>query len=142
MYCTSVELAFVAGGAEKLVDLTDRDKDGAADADVIEAAIERAGKKIDEYAAKQYLVPMDPVDDGIKWRCAEIAVFLLRQDLGSDAEGQVKAWEGHQKWLEDLAAGNVVVASTPQPTKSTMRIDAAKKPTLRTVTRDKLKGAW
>lgn len=141
-YCSQTEVEIAAGGEAKLVELTAQDGGAAVDAEVLAAAIERADALLDEYLAKQYIVPLETVPDGIKWRSAELAVLFLREARGSLSDDQVKQREAHQAWLDSLAKGTTVAGATPQPTKSTMRVDGQKKPTLRAVNRDKLKGAW
>lgn len=142
-YCAASDVQIAAGGAAKLIELADHDADGNVDDDVVEAAIESAQADMDGYLEKQVAVPMtDPVPNDVKWRCAKLAVLFLREGRGSLSPEHEKERDGHIKWLEGVRDGKIALAVDPQPAKSTMRLDAAKKPTLRAVNREKLKGAW
>jgi phage gp36-like protein len=141
-YCSEADVQFQAGGPAKLLELLDQDGNGVADAGVLDMAIEAAESEMDPYLVKQVAVPMASPTKDVKWRCAKLAVFALRGPkgtLGPEYETERKAI---MDWLEGVASGKIALASDPQPPKSKLRVDAAKKPTLRSVTRDKLKGAW
>jgi phage gp36-like protein len=142
-YCTETDVQIAAGGPAKLLELVDQDGNGTADDGVLDAAIEAAQAEMDPYLEKQVKVPLsDPIPSDVKWRCAKLAVLFLREARGSVSDEHIKEREQHVAWLDGVASGKIALAVDPQPTKSTMRLDAAKKPTLRVRTREKLKGSW
>lgn len=100
-YCTQAELE-LRFGAEEMLELTDRDADGVADAGVLDGAIADASATIDSYIFK-YDLPLPSVPPAL----TKIACDLVRYDLHLvDAPDRVSnAYKAAIKQLQDIAAG-------------------------------------
>ncbi len=137
-YCSQADVEYVAGGAERLRQMSDYDRDGVADADAISTAIARASSWIDAHARKQSLVPFDPVPEFVRWLCAEEAVYLLKRTrTDDDREDHLE----RERLVQGLASGKVTPGTDPAPTGSThLRGRYTDRPSDKKVSRDKLKG--
>lgn len=67
-------------GATLLLQLADRDRDGAADPAVIARALADADAEIDGWLASRYPVPVDPPSPRLRALATEIAWYRLHQD--------------------------------------------------------------
>src|SRR5690349_8827138 len=97
---------------------------------------------MDIYLGKQFAVPIAVVPDALKWLAADFAKLYLRNPRGSLGEDDQKELTQLLAELAEIAKGMLSPGSDPPPAKASTRIDAATKPTLREVNREKLKGAW
>lgn len=75
-YCTKEDLNDVATQRE-IIALTAEPGDQEPDETKIDAAIQRAGDKIDNILAKTHTIPLSPVPTLIKSACADMAFYLL-----------------------------------------------------------------
>ncbi len=118
--------------------------DGATASAVVAFAIAEADAVIDSYAHKRYAVPFATVPATVAALSARMAVRILRRDrrmvLTQDAIDEAT----DRKWLEHLAKGLVSVGVEPSPDASELVVDKAgeRSPTLKAVSRDRLKGFW
>lgn len=92
-------------GAREILQLSDRDRDGVADLDVLATAIYDVDSMINAHLASRYALPITPVPDLLKW----IAAQLVRCNLHDDKKPKAvqdncdKAIE----WLVMLASGEI-----------------------------------
>jgi len=105
-YCTAADLN-LRFGAEEMLELTDRDADGVADAGVLDAAITDAGNTIDSYISRRYDLPLSTVPA----RLLKIACDLVRYDLHKEdpPERVTAAFKDAMAALRDIAAGRAVL---------------------------------
>lgn len=135
----AIESAIGVGDLEALSTV-----DGGTPADVVAAAIAEADAIIDSYAHKRHAVPFETVPATIAALSARMAVRILRRDrrmvLTQDAIDETT----DRKWLENLAKGLVTVGVEPSPAASELVVDKAgeRSPTLKAVSRERLKGFW
>ncbi len=108
-YCTLADLNARAGEPE-ILQIADRDGDGAADPEVIEAAVAAAGVEIDTRLGGRYALPLDPVPAIVKSWAVSIARYVLHRDGPPDhvVRDQRDAISG----LKEAQAGNLVLPST------------------------------
>lgn len=139
-YATMQDLEHAAGGAGRLLALSDFDGDGVIDAAAVEAAQAKADGLIDSYAARRYAVPIDTPSAVLVQCAAEEAVFQLAFRRGMATEQDLGERELRIQWLESLAAGKVR-PSDPAPRKSSAVVNRHD-PSRRAVSRDGLKGFW
>lgn len=106
-YSTITEVERAAGGADKLLQLTDRDDTGGADAGVVDLAISEADELITSYAGKRWAPSSTPLV--LRNLSAKMAARFLRRDRGvprpTDHDDEI----ADLKWLGDLADGRVTL---------------------------------
>ncbi len=142
-YSSASDVERVAGGAQRLVQLADYDRDGIADAAVIAAAIERADAWINTYAEQSYSVPFATVPTHVRELSAQEAVYQLKRDRSMVTEDDRSEHEERERWLMRLAKGEVSPGTDPRPPKSShVRGSAFDRPSDKAVSRDKLRGYW
>ena len=135
----SVELA--AGGAERLTQLTDYDRDGAEDSGVVEAVIADAEALVESYARKVFEVPFAPVPPIIKTISTKLAVYFLRERRDSVTDANRLDHEDRLQWLSNLAKGVVDPGISPAPGGSGHnRSSSTARPSSKAVSRESLKG--
>lgn len=141
-YATSADLETAVGGAEKLVQLADWNKDRVADADRINTALTAASSEMNSYFAKQRLVPMAlPYPQSVIDCCARIARYRMADSRGMQTEDWRKGYEDDVLWLKGVADGSIKLDVDPQPTKASDRIDGfSERPGSKDVSRAKLNG--
>jgi phage gp36-like protein len=96
--------------ADKLKDLM-KDEEGVEQESYLTNAIKAADDKIDSYIRKVATVPLDPVPDAIKQASYDIASYNLHDRIQyNDIPEWVKVkYDGTIKWLENIAAGKVLL---------------------------------
>lgn len=113
-YCTEANLVDKYGASD-LAQLTDYDRDGAADSDSVTQSIRSMSSYIDSYAEVLYAIPFAPIPQVIRDCCKALVWCDLlsgRDSLTETAEKECKHWT---KWLELLAAGKVTPGIAPIP---------------------------
>lgn len=107
-YCTLADLIDRAGSAE-LLQVADRDLDGAFDASVVTAAIDAAGVTIDAWLGARYAIPLDPTPAIVTSWAVAIARYTLHRDGAPDhvVRDQKDALAG----LQAAAAGRIALPS-------------------------------
>lgn len=105
-YCTQADLE-TRFGADEILQLTDRDADGAADDGVLAGAIADAGATIDTYLAKRYDLPLAEVPPALTRIACNLVRYALHKedppDRVSDANKEAMTF------LRDVAAGRAVL---------------------------------
>ena len=142
-YSTLADVQIAVGGAARLVALADFDKDGVADAGVVDAAIAEADGEINSYAKAHFAIPIVPTPNNFAKRSARMAARYLRRDRGMLTTQDVEDEKADREWLRDLAGGKVHPDVTPTPTQSSLVVDkAAPRDSSKNVSREKTKGYW
>lgn len=97
-----------AYGESEMLQLSDRDGDGFADAAVVAAVLARADSLIDGYLATRYALPLTPPYPPVVVAIAcELARYWLFDDAAPD---RVK--DGYDQaiaWLKDVSAGRAAL---------------------------------
>lgn len=138
-YATSAQIQVAAGGAAKLVEIFDWDKDGVADAAVIADLQAKVDAWIDSFAGKRFAVPMASPSIALQQLSAEEVVYRGKRGLVSEYD--TDQHKERLSWLEAVAAGKVVPCDPPPAPASTVRSAWVARDT-DDVSREKLKGAW
>lgn len=147
-YSVQLDVQNALGGAERLVEAFDWDRDGTPDATVIADCIAEADAKIDSYASKVFSVPFSPVPDVIRLTSARLAVLngaRRRGMMTHDQQLELEELIGPEGWLVRLAKGIVTPGGDPLPPgHTTMQPDFAdtRLPEDREASRRKLGGFW
>jgi phage gp36-like protein len=105
-YCTQADLEERYGAAE-LVELTDRDRIGVADATAIARAIADADALVNGYLAGRYTLPLASTPPAL----TRLACVVARYHLYADhpTEHVRRAYEDAVRLLEQVAAGKVTL---------------------------------
>lgn len=111
-YSTSDDLALTA---TLLLDLADDDDNGGVDAGVVDAAIERADRRVDAYLRGRYELPFDPVPKEVVEISASLAVYYLfeRRQI-TPQEGVKQRRDDAMTLLKDLQSGRASLDETGQ----------------------------
>lgn len=112
MYATRADLEKHLAPAE-LIQLTDDDQDGAADAGVIEQALADAQAEIDGYLATRYRLPLAATPTLLRRLAVDLALYRLyaRRDLSTEA--RAKQHDDAVALLKRLADGTVTLPLPP-----------------------------
>lgn len=108
-YATLAQIRTAAGGADRLVQLADQDKDGVADADVIAQAQAEVDAVIDSYCKVRYSVPLQAPSAALQSVSAGEVVYWLRDKrpnalTETDHRNHVERLD----WLAKVSKGQVV----------------------------------
>lgn len=101
---THLEDAF---GADEVLQIADRDRDGLPDAGFVDAALDRADSLIDGYLAGRYALPVSPVPPVLTAAACDLARYWLYDDAAPDRVRQ--AFEDAMVYLQAVAAGKVLL---------------------------------
>ncbi len=141
-YCTQDDILERISEAE-LIQLTDDENTGSADADTITRAIADADEEIDSYVGVRHIVPLDPVPALARKLSAEMAIYNLfgRRQAGPP-EHIEKRYNAAVRLLELIAKGQASLgAQDPEGTPPTADApQMASTNPARVFTRDKLRG--
>lgn len=141
MYCTEADVQLVAGGEDRLRELSDLESIGEVNDFSVAAAISAADAWIDSYAQRRHSVPFSPVPATIKNLSAEETVYRLKMRRHMVSEHDKEQHEERLVWLRDLAKGLVSPGTDPISPKSTAVVpEAMDRPSTEDVSRDSLKG--
>jgi phage gp36-like protein len=122
-YATPADLA-LRHGADRLIELTDRDRDGIGDDPQIAQALLDASHEIDGYLAARYKLPLPTVPALLARIACDIALYrLLSLRRMGDIEDARRRYEDARRLLENLAKGvvalglpaNLLDPQQPQP---------------------------
>jgi phage gp36-like protein len=113
-YSTDADLALRAT-PQDLIQLTDVESEGAANAAVIAAARAEAHGWINSRVACRRAVPVDPTPDLLKWMEVRETLYNLHRDRHSVTEDLRKQHEADDQWLDDYAAGKVGLGDDADP---------------------------
>jgi phage gp36-like protein len=138
-YATQDQIQLAAGGAARLVELADWNRDGAIDADVIAMAQSAADGWIDSYLRARFATPIATPSDTLVRLAADEAVYVFRQRVGMLSQSDADDRKSRETWLRDCARG-VVRPDEPLPEKSTAVKSAWVDDPGRSISREGLKG--
>ena len=117
-------------GADRLIEITDRDADGLADDPMIAQALADAGAEIDGYLASRYRLPLPTVPALLARIACDIAVYrLLSLRRMGDIEDARVRYEDARRLLEAIAKGLVSLglpAELPEASRPQLSLAAAK----------------
>lgn len=123
-YCTQQDLV-TRYGEDELIQLTDKQKVGQLDTDVINSAIADADSLIDSYLGSRYGLPVNPVPRSLLRIACEITRYYLYEDMSTD---EVKdRYEKAEKSLKAISKGEMSIGISTQGEKpssqNTVQID-------------------
>lgn len=106
-----------------LIQLTDDEGVGEADATVVANAIADAEGEFAGYAGKRFTLPVDLTVHGsaaatIKRVISVLACYALWSRKARMSDGVRQRYEDAITWLRDLSRGLVTLGATPEPTDS------------------------
>lgn len=145
VYATQSDLEPAAGGAAKLVQLSDHDGDGAVDSAVIAKAINDSSRWIDSYLARRYAVPLEEPSDIITRITAEEAVYILKDQRDAVDDRAQARHDQNIEWLDGVSTGRINPGVDPGPPKSAAVAAVAASRDSNdpaAVTRNSLRGLW
>lgn len=90
-----------------LTDISDHDRDGTADAEVLDRALIDADSLIDGYVATRFSTPLDPVPNIVNTWAVSIALYFLHRD-GAPSNVE-KDYDDAIAALKDVAAGRIAL---------------------------------
>lgn len=129
-YCSQTDIEREVLSPELVVQLSDDDGDGQADAAVVEQLIGAASAVVDSYCGGRYSTPFEPVPSIIRSSAATIAGYRLLARKGFDPEADkplVEAYKAAMAWLRDVGAGKAhvpVTGAAPEPAQQPTRLVA------------------
>jgi phage gp36-like protein len=142
-YSAQSDVQNAVGGLANLTSLCDYDGDGVADAGVVNAAIAEADGLINSYIGKRFAVPIATVPATITTLSARIAARVLRRNRMVTMPDDADADKADRKWLEQLAAGEVLPGAEPLPPKSEIVTDkTGPRDSSKINSRERSKGFW
>lgn len=94
-------------GETELLQLADRDDDGAVDAAIVAAALGEADALIDSYVGRRYDLPLASVPPVLTNLACAIARHLLHKDFPTEAVR--KAYEDALRVLREISTGTAVL---------------------------------
>ena len=92
-------------GADLVLRLTDRDGDGAADAEVLERALADAAAEIDTYLAAKYQLPLSETPAVLTRLAVDIAVYRLASEADLLTEERRQRYDDAISLLRRIAKG-------------------------------------
>lgn len=109
-YCTEQDL-IDRFGADEILQLSDRDRDGTNDVEVIAGVIADATAEMDAWFAGRWTMPATTPQDVVRRAC-DIARYLLYNDRATEIVR--KRYDDALTWLRDVAAGRVSITGATQ----------------------------
>lgn len=109
-YATQADLE-ARYGAEEILQLADRNRDGVIDAGVIDRALADAEAEINGYLGSRYQLPLADVPQIVNVYACDIARYRLYADLATDEVR--RRYEDAVKFLRLAAEGKVKIGPTP-----------------------------
>lgn len=98
-------------GEQEIASLEDPDNTGSGDVRVSAEALDDATEEVNSYVAVRYALPLPTVPAPLSRACCDVARFRLYKDRPTE---EVKyRYERTIKWLEQLAAGKVLLTFEP-----------------------------
>lgn len=113
-------------GEQEIASLEDPDNTGSGDVHVSAEALDDATEEVNSYVAVRYALPLPTVPAPLSRACCDVARFRLYKDRPTE---EVKyRYERTIKWLEQLAAGKVLL--TFEPALTPTQVEDLTKPAL------------
>lgn len=110
-YSTQADIEKLLTPAQ-LVQLTDDNQDGLADASILTEAIAQADAEIDGYLGSRYTVPVSPVPALLRQLSVAISIWRLYGRRGLSNERREKDYDDAVTKLKALATGTMVLPAT------------------------------
>ncbi len=107
----SLEDLLERAGEDEILQIADRDLDGNADPDVIDAALVHADNTVNGYVSVQYKLPFSAVPDLVRTWAVSIARYFLHRDGAPDHV--VRDWKEAISALKDVAANRLKLPVGP-----------------------------
>lgn len=128
-YASATELA-ARVGADRLIEITDRDANGVADDPMIARALADASAEIDGYLAARYRLPLPTVPPVLARIACDIALYrlLTLRRMGDIEDARVR-YEDARRLLESISRGLVSLglpADLPEAQRPALSMAAAK----------------
>lgn len=140
-YASNTDLEHAAGGADRLLQLTDWNHDGAPDPTVVAEALAQADAFIDQYLSLRYATPIANPSPVLRGYAAEHAVYWLRQTRGGVSEEENRQLENRQRQLEQMRDGRLRPDDTaPQRSEAVRAVFVERDPDAIGFSRNSLKG--
>lgn len=111
MTYASLEDLFERAGDDEILQIADRDLDGAADPEVVDAALVHADNTVNGYVSVQYRLPLASVPDLLRTWAVSIARYYLHRDGAPDYV--VRDWKEAIASLKDVAAARLRLPVDP-----------------------------
>jgi phage gp36-like protein len=105
-YATGADLE-LAFGAQELIALADRNRDGVADVAVLERALDEASAEIDSYVLNRLAARPDPVPPQLRAIACDIARYRL--SASNPREATLERYRQALAALRDIATGKAVI---------------------------------
>ena len=113
-------------GEQETASLEDPDNTGSGDVRVSTEALDDATEEVNSYVAVRYALPLPVIPAPLSRACCDVARFRLYKDRPTE---EVKyRYERTVKWLEQLAAGKVLL--TFEPALTPAQVETLTKPAL------------
>jgi phage gp36-like protein len=109
MYCTQTDITSSGLSEATLIQLTDDDADGVADAAVIAETIAQADSEINGYLGSRYSIPVSPVPALLRNLSVALSVWKLYSHRGLYNERRRKDYEDAIATCRRLAKGEMVL---------------------------------
>lgn len=128
-YASAAELA-TRVGADRLIEITDRDANGVGDDPMIDQALADADAEIDGYLAARYRLPLPTVPAVLVRIACDIALYrlLTLRRMGDIEDARVR-YEDARRLLESISRGLVSLglpADLPETQRPALSMAAAK----------------
>lgn len=91
--------------------MTDKNRDGAADVDLVLEVIEDVEAEVNSYLGVRYTLPLSPVPVVLRRVCVDIALYRLACTSGPVTEEIKERFKAAIQWLEDVAAGKKILSA-------------------------------
>lgn len=89
----------------QLIQLTDDDRTGEADAGILATVLAEASTQVDSYCAKRYQVPLKPSNQ-VKQLTRDVAAYMLWTRSGTENLALRDAYKAVMAMLLDISNGN------------------------------------
>lgn len=101
-------------GEDEIVRVSDRDRDGNEDVDLVADAISDAESEVDSYLGTRYRVPVQDPPRVLVHRTCDIAHYLMLSRWSSATEQDQKRYDDAIEWLERVAAGQASLGTAQE----------------------------
>jgi len=144
-YCSKSDLELAVGGAAVLVRLLDKDRNGVADANLIDACLTKATSEADCALQIRHQLPLQELPAILTTHVAALAAYYAHQ-MGTDGQGvpdrHVQAAADARTFFDQLAEGHRTIGIPHKPATDQDVRQINTDPYGDRVTRRSLKGFW
>lgn len=102
-------------GEDEIINSADRDRDGVADVDVVDQALDDADGIINSRIGVVYKLPLQIVPPVLVAYAGDIALYKMSGATDTYTEEKRQRYEDALKWLDQLAKGLAVLDGQPDP---------------------------